>query len=81
VVAAARSDELAATYRGIAVDVRRSRCGILLRPQPVDGELLGVRLPRRPTSDPPGRGVMVGDPSWGLLFESGDPVPIQVATP
>ncbi|HKC27225.1 MAG TPA: ATP-binding protein, partial [Jatrophihabitans sp.] len=81
VVASARSDELATTYRGIAVDVRRSRCGILLRPHSVDGELLGVRLPRRSTSDPPGRGVMVGDPSWGSLFEHGDPVPIQVAKP
>jgi S-DNA-T family DNA segregation ATPase FtsK/SpoIIIE len=80
-VVAGRSDDLATTYRGIGAEVRRSHCGILLRPGPADGELLGVRLPRRPSSGPPGRGVAVGDPSWGPLFEDGEPVPIQVAAP
>jgi S-DNA-T family DNA segregation ATPase FtsK/SpoIIIE len=81
VVVAGRADDLATSYRGIAAEVRRSQCGILLRPGPVDGELLGVRLPRRPSSGPPGRGIAVGDPSWGPLFEDGEPVPIQVAVP
>ena len=56
-------------------------CGLLLRPGPVDGEILGVRLPRRAASGPPGRGVLVGDPAWGPAFDDGDPVPIQVAQP
>jgi S-DNA-T family DNA segregation ATPase FtsK/SpoIIIE len=81
VVVTARADELATSYRGVAAEVRRSHCGILLRPGPVDGELLGVRLPRRLAHDPPGRGVAVGDPAWGRLFTVGEPVPIQVATP
>jgi S-DNA-T family DNA segregation ATPase FtsK/SpoIIIE len=81
VVAAGRADDLATTYRGIAAEVRRSQSGILLRPGPVDGELLGVRLPRHPATGPPGRGVAVGDPGWGPPFEDGEPVPIQVALP
>ncbi|MFN2560953.1 MAG: FtsK/SpoIIIE domain-containing protein [Jatrophihabitans sp.] len=80
-VVAGRSDDLATTYRGVAADVRRSHCGILLRPGPVDGELLGVRLPRRPSAGPPGRGVIIGTPAWDPLFDDGDPVPVQVAQP
>jgi S-DNA-T family DNA segregation ATPase FtsK/SpoIIIE len=80
-VVSARADDLATSYRGLGPEVRRSHCGVLLRPGPVDGELLGVRLPRRPSSGPPGRGVAVGDPSWGPLFAAGEPVPIQVAAP
>jgi S-DNA-T family DNA segregation ATPase FtsK/SpoIIIE len=80
-VVAGRSDELATDYRGLGAEVRRSRCGILLRPGPIDGELLGLRLPRGATLDPPGRGVAVGDASWGPQFTAGEPVPIQVATP
>jgi S-DNA-T family DNA segregation ATPase FtsK/SpoIIIE len=80
-VVAGRADDLATTYRGVAAEVRRSHCGILLRPGPVDGELLGVRLPRRASAGPPGRGVIVGDPCWGDVFAEGDAVPIQVAQP
>jgi DNA segregation ATPase FtsK/SpoIIIE, S-DNA-T family len=78
---AGRADELATTYRGLGAAARRSHCGLLLRPGPVDGELLGIRLPRRPASGPPGRGVIVGDPAWGPLFAAGEPVPVQVAAP
>ena len=81
VVAAGRSDDLATTYRGIGAEVRRSHCGILLRPGPLDGELLGLRLPRSDPGSPPGRGVAVGDTGWGPQFAAGEPVPIQVATP
>jgi S-DNA-T family DNA segregation ATPase FtsK/SpoIIIE len=81
VVAAGRTDELVTSYRGVAAEVRRSRCGILLRPGPVDGELLGVRLPRPAGTGPPGRGVAVGEPAWGEVFANGEPVPIQVAAP
>ena len=80
-VVAGRIDDLATSYRGLAAEVRRHHCGVLLRPGPVDGELLGVRLPRRHGSGPPGRGVVVGDPRWGPLFADGEPLPIQVAVP
>ncbi len=80
-VVAGRSDELATAYRGLGAEVRRSRCGILLRPGPIDGELLGLRLPRGDAGGPPGRGVAVGDASWGAQFAAGEPVPVQVATP
>ena len=61
VVVSGTTSELAATYRGLAVDVRRSRTGLLLGPpRPADGDLLGVRLPQAmTTSGPPGRGVLV----------------------
>lgn len=78
-VVVGRSDDLATTYRGLGAQARRSQRGILLRPGPIDGELLGVRLPRRPSTGPPGRGVMVGDPSWDPRFDSGEPVPVQIA--
>ncbi|MGI8677362.1 MAG: FtsK/SpoIIIE domain-containing protein [Jatrophihabitans sp.] len=78
---AGRYDDLAATYRGVAAQVRRDRCGLLLRPGPIDGELLGIRVGRRADDGPPGRGLIVGDPRWGPLFDSGEPVPIQVAQP
>jgi S-DNA-T family DNA segregation ATPase FtsK/SpoIIIE len=80
-VVSGRPDDVATSYRGLAYEVRRSHCGILLRPGPVDGELLGVRLPRRPSTGPPGRGVVVGEPGWGPMFEDGEPLAIQVATP
>jgi len=80
VVVAARSEDLAITFRGVAAEVRRSRCGILLQPEPADGELLGIRLTRVRRTGPPGRGVLVGDPAWGDTFAAG-PIPIQVALP
>ena len=60
-VVSGTTSELAATYRGLAVDVRRSRTGLLLGPPgPADGDLLGTRLPRMMTgAGPPGRGVLV----------------------
>ncbi len=80
-VVAGRTEDLATSYRGLGAQVRRTNCGLLLRPGPLDGELLGVRLPRRPSCGPPGRGVLVGDPQWGPLFEDGEPVPLQAARP
>jgi S-DNA-T family DNA segregation ATPase FtsK/SpoIIIE len=80
-VVAGRSDDLATAYRGVGAEVRRARCGVLLRPGPIDGELLGLRLARGDAGGPPGRGVAVGDASWGPQFAAGEPVPIQVATP
>ncbi|MEO8889795.1 MAG: FtsK/SpoIIIE domain-containing protein [Jatrophihabitantaceae bacterium] len=80
VVAAGSSDELAVTFRGVAGQVRRSRCTVLLHPGPGDADLAGGSLPRRHSSDPPGRGLLIGDPAWGARFAAG-PVPIQIALP
>lgn len=76
-VVASNSDDLALTYRGVAAEVRRSRCALVLAPGPGDGDLIGRRLPRRHGPMPPGRGVLVGDRAWGTEFA--EPVPIQVA--
>ena len=43
----------------------------------LDGELLGVTLPRVRGSERPGRGVLVADPAWGFDTRI---LPIQVAT-
>jgi S-DNA-T family DNA segregation ATPase FtsK/SpoIIIE len=61
VVVSGTTVELAATYRGLAADVRRSRTGLLLGPPgPADGDLLVSRLPPAMTTPgPPGRGVLV----------------------
>jgi S-DNA-T family DNA segregation ATPase FtsK/SpoIIIE len=80
VVLAGRSDELALTYRGLGAEVRRERCGVLLCPAPVDGDLLGVRLPGRRTVHAPGRGLLITDPATGPVAPDG-PLPVQVALP
>jgi len=72
VVCAGSSSELAALFRGITVEVRRRRVGVLLNPSGYsDGELFGVRTPRA-SEILPGR---------GLLVRGGRVVPVQVATP
>ncbi|MEP7022093.1 MAG: FtsK/SpoIIIE domain-containing protein, partial [Pseudonocardiales bacterium] len=76
-VVASDSDDLALTYRGVAAEVRRSRCALVLARGPGDGDLIGRSLPRRHGQMPPGRGVLIGDPAWGAEFA--EPVPIQVA--
>ncbi|MEP7178810.1 MAG: FtsK/SpoIIIE domain-containing protein, partial [Pseudonocardiales bacterium] len=78
-VVAGNSDDLALTYRGVAAEVRRNRCVLVLQPGPGDGDLLGRRVPRRRGLLPPGRGVLIGDPAWGPRFA--EPLPIQVALP
>jgi S-DNA-T family DNA segregation ATPase FtsK/SpoIIIE len=59
VVATARADRLRASFRHWTTEVRRSRVGILLRPDDIDGELLGVRLPRGALPPINGRGYLV----------------------
>jgi S-DNA-T family DNA segregation ATPase FtsK/SpoIIIE len=75
-VCVARSEDLMVSFRGLAVDVRRSRTGLLLQPTVADGELLGVRVPPQRTSPVPGRGLLVSDE-----YRSAAPngLPIQVA--
>ena len=74
VVLAGTTEAMAASFRGPVAHARRARTGLLLRPEGAhDGDLLGVRLRRRPAhSDPPGRGV---------LAVHGRAVPVQVPDP
>jgi S-DNA-T family DNA segregation ATPase FtsK/SpoIIIE len=76
VCAAARTDTLAVTFRGLGAELRRARFGLLLQPGPVDGELFGIRLPRARAVPVRGRGVLVPDPAWSIGAET---VPIQLA--
>ncbi|MFN2519001.1 MAG: FtsK/SpoIIIE domain-containing protein [Jatrophihabitantaceae bacterium] len=75
---AGNSDDLALTYRGVAAEVRRSRCALVLQPGPGDGDLVGRRLPHRRLAPTAGRGVLIGDSAWGSEFAA-EPLPIQVA--
>jgi DNA segregation ATPase FtsK/SpoIIIE, S-DNA-T family len=74
VVIAGTTEELAVGFRGFVVDVRRARAGLLLAPRgPLDGEILGVRLPRHT-----GAAVPVGR---GQLIVRGIVTQLQVALP
>ena len=67
---AGSTSELAGCFRGLTVEARRGRTGLLLGAlSSVDGDLLGVRLPRS-DSIPVGRGVLV---------RRGRLTPVQVA--
>ena len=62
VVAAARPDRLRAAFGHWAAGLTGSRRGLLLRPDPLDGDLLGAVLPARLELPPlPGRGMLVAD--------------------
>ncbi|MGI8880348.1 MAG: FtsK/SpoIIIE domain-containing protein [Jatrophihabitans sp.] len=81
-VAAGRTDDLVVSFRGLGAEAIRPRLGVLLRPAPGDGEVLGVRLPLTRASGPPGRGIMIAgrllrDPA--LAGE--DLLPVQLADP
>ena len=81
-IVAGRSDELAVTYRGVASEMRRSRCGLLLQPGPGDGDLVGMRLPRGRPMPIPGRGLLILDqPHLHRLAPGSGALPIQVALP
>jgi S-DNA-T family DNA segregation ATPase FtsK/SpoIIIE len=69
VLAAGTADALRAAYGHWTQRVRRSRLGVLLRPDlDLDGELLGVSLPRRPPVAPlPGRGYLVHDGRFTMV--------------
>ncbi|MHA3705130.1 FtsK/SpoIIIE domain-containing protein [Jatrophihabitans sp. YIM 134969] len=82
VVAAGRPDELLTAYRGVVAEVRRARRGLLLRPGPGDGDLVGIRSGRSRAGWPPGRGVLV---AGGVRVDDRPvdtgPVTVQVALP
>jgi S-DNA-T family DNA segregation ATPase FtsK/SpoIIIE len=74
VVIAGTTEELSVGFRGFVVDVRRARTGLLLAARgPLDGEVLGVRLPRST-----GGAVPVGR---GSLIVRGVVTHLQVALP
>jgi S-DNA-T family DNA segregation ATPase FtsK/SpoIIIE len=74
VVIAGTTEELSVGFRGFVVDVRRARTGLLLAARgPLDGEVLGVRLPRDT-----GGAVPVGR---GSLIVRGVVTQLQVALP
>jgi S-DNA-T family DNA segregation ATPase FtsK/SpoIIIE len=62
-IVAGRADALRSGYGHWTQQVRRSHCGVLLRPDiDMDGDLLGVRLPRRtPVPVTIARGWLVND--------------------
>jgi S-DNA-T family DNA segregation ATPase FtsK/SpoIIIE len=69
-VLAGSSTEMAGSFRGLTVEARRTRTGLLLGAlTPIDGDLLGVRAPRT-EAGPTGR---------GLLVVRGQATPVQVA--
>lgn len=74
VIAAGRADALRASYGHWSQELRRSRQGVVLKPNPdVDGDLWGMLLPRRgPSRFAPGRGYLVLD---------GEAELVQVARP
>ena len=74
VIAAANSDTVRSMYGHWTQTVRRSKIGLLLRPNiDMDGDLLGVNLPRRaPVLMRPGRGYLIHNGEFDIA---------QVATP
>lgn len=68
IVAAAKPDQFRSAYGHWAADIRSSRVGILLKPDPIDGDLLGVSLPARlELPNLAGRGVLVADSEFEVV--------------
>jgi hypothetical protein len=59
------TDRLATSFRGLAATAKRWHRGVVLQPAALDGDLFGLRLNRTELGGPPGRGLAVGEPSWG----------------
>ncbi len=68
IVASARPDRYRSAYGHWAAEIRSSRVGILLKPDPIDGDLLGVSLPARlELPNLAGRGLMVADSEFEVV--------------
>jgi S-DNA-T family DNA segregation ATPase FtsK/SpoIIIE len=65
-VVAGSLDEISSVYRGLTVEMKRGRSGLILAPRAAsDGDVLNVRLPRSVGSAvPQGRGVMTSPTGW-----------------
>jgi S-DNA-T family DNA segregation ATPase FtsK/SpoIIIE len=59
VVVAGQTDDLKSELRGVVVEAKRARTGLLLSPSStLDGELISLRLPRNLVGrSRPGRGI------------------------
>ncbi len=78
IVASARPDRFRSAYGHWAADIRSSRVGILLKPDPIDGDLLGISLPARlELPNIPGRGVLVADSESHVVQVVLDDDPVQ----
>ena len=52
-------EEMKTELKGVVAGARKSRAGLLFSPSALDGELVGLRLPRNLAGrTPPGRGVL-----------------------
>ena len=61
-VAATTPDRMRSSFGHWLAELRSCRTGVLFRPGPLDGDLLGAALPARLTLTPlPGRGLIVAD--------------------
>jgi S-DNA-T family DNA segregation ATPase FtsK/SpoIIIE len=59
IVAAGGIEELKSELKGVAAVARKAKAGILFSPASLDGDLVGIRLPRNLAGrTPPGRGVL-----------------------
>ncbi|GAA4602723.1 S-DNA-T family DNA segregation ATPase FtsK/SpoIIIE [Actinoplanes octamycinicus] len=69
VVVAGRADALRSLYGHWTQTIRRSKAGLLLRPNiDLDGDLLGVTLPRRaPVRLGVGRGYLIHNGEWDIV--------------
>ncbi len=68
IVASARPDRYRSAYGHWAAEIRSSRVGILLKPDPIDGDLLGASLPARlELPNIAGRGVMIADSEFEVI--------------
>ena len=72
VVCAGSTSELSSMFRGLTVEVRKRRLGLLLNPSGyTDGDLFGIRVG--------GRDLAV--PGRGLFVDGSTVIPLQAATP
>ena len=61
-VAATTADRMRSSYGHWLAEMRSCRTGVMFRPGPLDGDLLGATLPARLVLPPlPGRGLIVAD--------------------
>ena len=69
ILAAVENHALHRAFGGVASELKKDKNGLLLDPDvDVDGDLLGVRLPRRKTQPfPPGRGYLVQRGAYRLI--------------
>ena len=72
-VVAVETHALHRAFGGWIAEVKKDKQGLLLEPDlEIDGDIFGIRLPRRKTAFPPGRGYLV-DRGEARLIQAGRP--------